>query len=448
MWTATKFQCLAIGWLAVVMVMMPSLASAQHDEPLQLVYVNISGADGISSHQTVDELFEESDQIDSFDGEEFLAYAEDYGIDATDLTSEHRGDVEDELAALMWERDIEGLMVHHVEDGEDRLYIGVIGPRGWELGEVEVDLDQGSLERDRALVALEQIFNPLVPEVRGFRRDVDQGAVSDEDFELPDRVDEQHEVEEDETTEEDETRSLREMAMEEHRRRYGNLERNISLRAGPSFGHRSLRMSTESDGFDLRHSAPLMGFAVRVDGLIMTFDRETAALEAGGTLGFSSLTTAYGGTELDGQFLNLSGEVRYINARAELLRFRGIAGIETLNLTLDENEDYTGHGYLYGRVGGGVEYGIGDLVTLQLDVLAMPVISATNSGDAYGEVSGWLGAGAEMTTYVRLAEPVLISVDYGIRYFDVEYPDADQLADIAQSHDLIHQVMIGVGYRL
>lgn len=426
---------------------MPALALAHEDDPLRLVYLNVAGAEGAESFATVDDLFAESQQIDLFDGEELLDFAAEYGLDEESFRSGQRAEYIDEFAALMWKLNIEGVMVHDVDTSTDTLYVGVIGPRGWELAEVEAPLSQGGLDRDGALVALQEIFNPLVPEVRGFRRDIAEGRVGDEDFQLPEPIAEEEEEEDEET---DEEMSLRDEAMAEHRKNYGDLRRNIAVRVGPFVGHRSLRMSG-GGGFDLRHRAPMVGFELRADGLLMTFDRDTAALEAGAVFAMSSVSTMYDNSELGGQFLRMSGELRYINAQSAILRIRGVAGVETTNISLDENEEYTGHGYLAGRIGGGAEYDFGELMTLQFDALALPVISASNSGDAYGEVSGWLGAGLDLAARLEVAEPVLIGADYGFRYFNVEYPDADRADGVqgsADSHDMFHHFVISVGYRM
>ena len=444
MWNRAKIRSFVTSWAILIALCLPNVAVAQGDEPLRLVYMNVSGAEGEASFRTVDELFAESQQIDLFDGERLLAFAAEYGIEREAFRSSQRAQYVDEFAALMWEKGIEGVMVHDVDSQTDTLYIGVIGPWGWELAQVEASLSQGALDRDGALAALGQIFDPLVPDVRGFRRDVEEGRITHADFQLPELV-----AEEEEEEEKEEELSLRDQAMEEHRSRYGNLERNVALRVGPAFGHRSMRMNDEA-GFDIRHRAPLMGFALRADALLTTFDRDTAALEVGGFLGFSSVSTVHENTELDGQFFRTSFEARYISAQSAVLRIRGIGGIETTNLSLEENSRYTGHGYFAARLGGGVEYAFGELMTLQVDALAMPLLGASNSGDAYGEVSGWLGAGLDLVTHLNIADPILIGLDYGFRYFNVEYPDAGQVDGVAgeaSSYDMIHQMMITLGYR-
>lgn len=446
MCTATKIRSFVTFWVVMAALALPTMVAAQEDDPLRLVYLNVSGEEGATSFSTVDDLFAESQQIDLVDGEKLMEFAAEFGLDEASFRSGQRTEYMDEFAAVMWELNIEGVMVHQVDTGADVLYIGVVGPHGWELAEVEAPLSQGSLDRDGALTALGEIFDPLVPEVRGFRRDVAEGRITDDDFQLPERI-----AEEDEEKEEvDEEMSLREQAMAEHRKTYGDLGRSISAYVGPVFGHRSLRMSGDG-GFDLRHRAPLVGFGLRADSMVTTFDRDTAALEVGAVFAMSSVSTFYDSSELGGQFFLLSGEARYINAQSAFLRIRGVAGVETMNITLDENDEYTGHGYLAGRIGGGAEYDFGDLMTLKADALAMPVISASNSGDAYGEVSGWLGAGLDLGARLEVAAPVLIGADYGFRLFHVDYPEADRADGVggeADSYDMFHQFMISVGYRL
>lgn len=436
MWTGIRRQ-FAIGIvMGLVLMTVPITMSSAHAEeaPLRLAYIDITESGADASYDAIYEMLDGSAQIDMVDEEDFVDRAAEYGIDRQSLRAGDRRQHEDQLAGVMWRENVESLLLHDLTAEGSRVVVAAIGPRGWELTQINRPLSEGEIDGSDVRAILEEVFVEVVPEVRGFRRDVDQGELSEEDFPLEKQHDDQVD--------------LREVVAQEHRAKYGDLRPNLEVRAGLMTGYRSMSMS-ESDGdFTLDHNTVLVGPGVRVDSLITTFDRHTAALEVSGFLGGASFVTGFGDEEYAGQYFRFGGEARYIRALSATTRIRGIGGVETTNLSLDPNDLYTGHGYLTARLGGGIHYTFPDLATVQVDALLLPIISASNSGDEYGEATGWLGAGIDAAVHLQIFEPVLASFHYSLQQLNLDYPDSEALEGSGQSRDMFHQAYFMVGYRL
>ena len=436
---ATSRRTALFCWVLFGLTLIPvAVVAAEGEEPLRLAYIDVSDGEGEPSYDAVLSLLDESSQIAMIDPEVVSETAEGIGIDAGVLASDRRDEYEDELAAVMWEHGVEGMLIHDVGSQERRLTVGVVSPLGWTLTDVERPLTDEELDDDDALEILEQIFSSLVPEVRGFRRAVERGEWTDDDFELPEADDDAGEEPED----------LREAAAEEHRRKYGNLRRHLSFRAGGMAGRRTMQMEQDPGTFRINHATGLGGFALRVDSLVTTLDRHTAAIEAELSFGMAPFTTIYDDEQLGGQFIHATGEARYINALSATTRLRASAGVETANIGIDPNDYYTGHGYLTGRFGGGIHYSFGGLMAVQVDALFLPIVIDSNSGGAYGDSTGWFGAGTDVGLHLEALEPLLVSAHYGFRYLDLDYLEPVEIENPVQSRDMFHTMMLTVGYRI
>lgn len=436
----TIFRVMLSAMMAFSVLILPEMVLAQsEDEPLRLVYVDLTDGEGGESKSMIEELLDGSDQIDLEEEAQFLEAGAEADLGTDVLRKEQRSDEEDAIAAWMWKTDVEGILLHDFRDGGSTMAVGVIGPHGWELTDVERPLRGGEVDEDEAMTVLEEIFVALVPEVRGFRRDVAEGDLDDDDFEMP------------ESAEDDEASGgdLRDQAVSEHEKSHGNLERSLRLRAGTLAGRRTMNMEESDGGFELRHSTSLMGPVLEADFLMWTFKQNTRAVEFGVDVGMAPFTTTFEDDELEGQFFRAGLDARYIFAISDILRLRAISGLDTINLSLDANENYTGHGYLTGRIGGGIGYDIGSLMTIELDALFMPIFDGSNSGGAYGDVSGWLGYGAEGAININAADPFLVGLHYQIQTLNLDYVDVERLGgSMAHSRDIFHQATVTVGYRL
>ena len=431
---ARQLICILAACAAVIAF--PLVASAQEDDPLRLVHVDISDGEALDAYDRIHDMLDESPHIDPVDEAEFVEHARELGLDDDALHRDKRDDHEDDIAALMWHEEVEALLLHDIDDTGEELRLGVIGPLGWQLTEVEQPLTDGDLESADARAALETLFSDLVPEIRGFRRDVERGDLTDDDFELP------------EVEEEEEQEDLREAAAREHRAKYGDLGRQLDVRAGLMAGMRQMTLTGSEGDFELSHGTMLVGAGVRIDAMLATFDQSRAAMEVGGFMAGAPFTTIFEDNEFAGQFLRFGGEARYIGALSATTRYRVIGGAETTNLSLDPNDQYTGHGYLNARLGIGIHHTVADMVTLQADALFLPILSSSNSGEAYGETTGWLGLGVDVGAHLELFDPVLAGFHYSAAYQSLEHPEPEGMDGTADSGDMVHQTFFTVGYRL
>lgn len=449
------YHAISLTALLFLTVVVPSNAAAE-EEPLRLVYLNLGGAEAEASQESVESMLRDSDQIEVIASDILLNAATNLGLQPQSFSADRRRDHEDEIAHLMWNTHVEGLLVHDIDDEVTSMSVATVGPQGRELSAVSHPLTDGDLDRQETRTVLEDVFQSLVPEVREFRRDVEAGELTDEDFELDDteRADATEEVAAtDAAGEPDEPPAgdLREEAARQHRRQFYLVERTLALRAGALTGHRSMEMAQPAGSFSLGHSTTLMGVGLRVDSVVASFDDGDAGIGVGGVVGWSPISTLFEGEEFGGSFMQLAVEGRYIHRIGDATRLRAIGGIETMNLSIDPNEHYTGHGYFTARIGGGFAQALDDLAVIRLDALLMPIIAASNSGGAegpYGDAGGWLGAGADLGVDVEIFSPILLSANYGFRYLDLDYPEPTGIDGPATSTDFLHQVMITAGYRL
>lgn len=424
----------------------PFIASAQEasEAPLRIALINTAGNDGQRAYRVIQGLLNDSEQIELVDTSDFLSAAERAGLRNEHFrASAHRQNNIDNFEALMRSTSTEGLLIQDVFGGGNTLQLVVIGPRGWEIADIRHSIQRGRLDDASALEVLRQVFQNLVPEVRGFRREVEeerQALAAEQLAEIEPLMDVEPQPELD----------PREQAIAEHRRRYGNMERNFSGRVGMIFGNRLLYFSDTTGAYDLSHNSSFIGAGAELDALITTFDRDTAALEVGGFAAFAPYTAALPEGKFTGRFVRAGADFRYISARSPSLRLRGIAGLEFTNFAVPPNAHYTGHGYLLGRLGAGVHYAFGELMTLQTDALFMPILTSSNSGGAYGDQKGWLAYGADVGLHLDILRPFLVSVTYHIQRLQLDYPSPSPMvvANPMTARDMVHQAFITIGYSL
>ena len=432
--------CSTLAILFVLFFSLPVFAQGEQGEPpLRLVYLNAAGSTGANSFRAIERILDGSDQIELLSPREFLSQAEMLGLDTESFRqSETRAESIDEFAEAMARANVEGLLVHDVFGGGNTLQVVVIGPRGWEIADIRRTIRRGRIEEDQTIEVLREVFAALVPEVRGFRREAQEAAgqarQEDRRATTPPRSLEP-EVD------------LRAQAVEAYRARRGYLKPTLALRVGGLFGYRSMRLDQPSGSFVLNHATPLTGVSVRAEAIIATFEGDTSGLEATGYFGFSPFSTTFGTEVLPGQFLTGAGDLRYVYLFSAQFRAHFLGGVDFMNLSLAANSQYTGHGYLSGRLGAGIEYTFGSLMKMRLDALFLPLIVTSNSGGAYGDTISMFGYGADGGIDIHHFEPFLVSLNYGLRRFELEYPDPDILDSSARSLDMIHQVQLSVGYR-
>ncbi len=393
--------------VAVVMVAWGwtmGLSSASAEEaPLRVAYTYVGGDDHGDDGGLLMAIMDQSSGIDLYDGDEVL-----------------------ESGEALTDSGLEALLVHDVDrfDGHE---IDVIGPEDETLAMVRRSASEPWEEEDVQGV-LREVFDILVPEIRAFR---DQGGVSEESEEELTHL------------------SIREQAIAEHRERLGPFGSYMSFFLGGYVGMRSMELiSTGSEaGPVVNVDTDWLGVAARVDGRLSALGSYRSAIEAEGAIRFAPVSVVIDEEDLSGTALGLSAELRYVNLRNSFLRLRLLGGIESFNLSINQNPLYTGHGYMMGRGGAGAEMRFGSAVTVTADALALPIVIASNSGGAYGDPSGWLGAGADASLRIDAMRPWVIRLDYGLRFMTLEQRDAPDFEETLESEDWLHMVGLSVGYR-
>ena len=411
----------------LVALLLPATAWADED-PLRLAYLNTAGGAGELSYTAVATILEESPQIDLMDPDRFLAAAAGAGLTLDSFRQgSERERLIDEFAALLRANDLEGLLIHDAFGTTAQIV--VIGPMGWEIADVRRSTRGGRLSQDDAVGALQQVFEPLVPEVRGYRRELEEAARAEAEARA---------------RAEQEAAAAPEPEPEPEPR--DGLPRTIDVRLGLLTGQRAMFLDQPEGIFSITHIASLMGIYVGADAHLLPLG-DDSALTASLRLGWSPLSTETATEVLSGNFLRLGADVGALRRLNPALDLRGSLGLEFLNITLDPNPQYTGHGYLLGRLGLGLAYRFGELLTFSLDGLGLLTLSSSNSGGAYGEASGGLGYGVATGIHLEILAPLLFSATYGMDRVSLEYPEPDVLARGARSRETVHQVAITAGYR-
>ncbi len=404
-------------------------AASQEDEsPLRLAYINAGDSGSAASFQVVESMLVESPQIDLMDAGEFVAVAESAGLVLSDFAQGSRREVLiDEFELVLRATDREGVLVHDTFSGTAQIV--VIGPQGWEIADVRRSLSRGTLSDDNALDALQEVFLSLVPEVRGYRRDLEEARIAEAQAAA---AEEEEEVDEE--------------PMEIHPDE-GNLQPYVAARGGLLMGQRLMNLDQPEGVYSVTHLTSLMGVALSVDALFTTFTGGDAGLVASARLGWAPFGTDFGDEDLRGTFLRVGADLQYLMALSSAFRVRGIGGLEIFNIALDANPNYTGHGYVSARLGAGIDYAFGRLMTFQFDGLYLGVLHSSNSAGAYGDASSRLGFGVESGLHLELFDPVVISGTYGFYRFSMAYEAPQVLQQAAQTRDTLHQGGVTVGYR-
>ena len=376
-------------------------AWAAVEEPLQVGYSYVGDDDYTDDSGLLMAIMDRSSGIDLYEGQSLV-----------------------DDASAPTDSGLEALLIHRVDrlDGHE---IEVIGPQGERLSMVRQSASR-PWDEARAERVLREIFDALVPAIREFR---DDGG-----------VDEQGQAQRADMT-------IREQAIAEHLERLGPFESYASLYLGGYYSMRSMEMAPDNGDAVVDLDLDWIGVSARVDGRLSALGSYRSAIEAEGVIAFAPVSATIDGDERSGTAFGLSAELRYINLRNSLLRLRLLGGVESFNLSLEQNNLYTGHGYVMGRAGAGAEFLFGERVTAIVDGLALPIVLASNSGGAYGDPSGWLGAGADASFRIDTGDSLIIRLDYALRYMALEQPDAPEFEETLYSDDWLHRLGLSAGYR-
>lgn len=417
----------------------PAMAQEDQEAPLRLIYLNTGDSEANASYRDLRAVLEGSPQIELLDERAFLAEANELGLDQESFRqSEARRTHMDQFARAMDQADVEGLLIHDVFDRGGELQVVVVGPMGWEVADLRREISRGRIQNEQIIDLLRELFTVLVPEIRGYRRDQARQAEAPEPSSAPESRPQQ---------EESALFDPRAAAIAEHRKRRGYLSRGITAHLGGFYAYRSMRLAQNEGPFEVNHITPLYGVTLRTEAVIATFDQDLSALEITAAAGFAPFTTRLGTESLSGQYITAQADLRYAYLFRRSFQGHVIGGVELINIAMGANPQYTGHGYFTARAGAGFTYRFGESLHLRLDGLLLPLIVSSNSGGAFGDSPSMYGIGGDGTIDIRLFAPILVSLSYGYRHVDMEYPEPQVLSSAATSRDRLHQAQVLIGYQ-
>ncbi|MFU8802509.1 MAG: hypothetical protein ACNA8W_01755 [Bradymonadaceae bacterium] len=415
---------------------------AQDDEePLRLVHINTAGETGTHSFNALQGILKQSNQIVLIPQTTFMAGASRYGLE---MSTFRRGAEREANAGvfkkLLAELDIEGLVIQDVFGrGGSTLQLVVIGPRGHELADIRRDARRGRVSNDDAMAMLREVFATLVPDVRGYRSE--QEEIQRREAEA------QRERELQSQRQSDQDLDLREQAIADHRERHGNLETGYNISAGAMIGQRLMRLASE-DTSPFNHNTPFVGIAGHAEGIFSVFDNDAGAFGAGLFGGYAPFQTEFLEDLLPSTYARLGLDLFYLRALTSDFILRVYGGVEATSVTLTANDLYTGHRYILGRVGLGVNYLFGDFGALEINGGVLPILDADNSSGGFGEIETALGYGGSARLKINIGESMNVGLDYTFQLHSLTYPDPPNRTEPANSRDMFHIGMISMGYRL
>lgn len=410
------------------------------EEPVELVFINSDPSDGTVVYDAITSVLELSGDLNLVDPDRFMSAGMDHSVRLETLRDGgKRAEFEDAFAQTLRAVDAEGLLILDVFGGGRTMQLVVIGPDGNELGDIRQRFRGNQPSQEETVGALKKVFQVLIPEIREFRERQDQSPV---DVGL---------IGEDDPPIDEE--ALKAQVINEQEREHGELRQGVTPRAGMIFGSRSLDIQTLGS-YQLTHSSPFVGFGVDVDAILTLFEQDSSALGATVFLGYAPFTTVLSDdegepTEMSSSFFNLRADLHYIKEFGDGLKARGTLGVETLSLSVEDNQTYSGNNYVNLRAGAGLIYEFGELAEFQLEALALPVLSADVSNNLLGDSDFAFGVDLGARLELVAFGPLRAAVGYHLKYYPVDYPnpESSQLAgEPAEASDSFHVAHLVVGY--
>ncbi len=425
----------------LIALFVPALTQAQEAEaPLRLAFVNVAGSAGASAYSSIEGILRQSNQLVLMDESTFLDGAAKYQVDLdTFRQSAAREENADNFRKMMLALDVEAVLIQDVFGKGGKLQIVVIGPRGNELTDLRRDIRKGRVSDDQAIDVLREVFGVTVPEVREYR--VEQEEVA--------RIAAAESAANRSKVELIEEPTILDQVLEDRRAIHGALKTGYRLNVGALLGNRIMHLKNKVDvGAGIDHGTPLFGVAGELDARFLLFSQQLGALGVRLFGAYAPFETVFEGTNLASSFQRFGGELYVAFALNPSFVLRGYGGVEMLGIELGENSLYQGHKYMSARVGAGVEYLFGELGSLTLGGGVLPILSAENIGGQYGDAAGSLGFEGAASLKIEPYDSVVIGVDYTLQYYKLEFDTPVLPNTAATTTDLMHMIMLSIGYRL
>lgn len=429
-----------IAAIALFLCLPPGVGQAQDAEtPLRLAFINVAGSAGSSAYSSIESILLQSNQLVLMDESVFLNGAAEYQVDLdTFRQSAARQENAETFHELMLALEVEAILVQDVFGSGGKLQVVVIGPRGNELKDLRRDIRRGRVSDEQAIDVLREVFSVVVPEVRDVRVEREEQA----------RLAAAEAAANRSKVELVEEPTILDQVLADRRAVYGELKKGYRLNVGALLGNRIMHLTQEDAERNFDHGTPLFGFAGELDARFFLFSNHRGALGARLFGAYAPFKTAYENEQLDSSFMRVGGEVYVAYALSSDFVLRGFGGIETLSVELGENALYQGHQYMSARLGVDVAYSFGTLGSLALGGGILPILSTEIIGGSYGEGTGALGFEGAAGLKIEPYDSVVIGVDYTAQYYSLEFATPVAPNTAAKTTDLMHMIMLSVGYRL
>lgn len=421
-----------------------ALAANSEDSrpPLKMTFVDATPDQSAAIYDKLQTIIEQSDNIAYTDSSDFLYESEKFDVTLETLRETgSRTENREVIRRAMRGQGLESIVVYKREP--DTLHLVVIGPRGRELRHFRSDVEQPQISDDQAVRVLEKIFEVLMPEVEDFRDEQSSGGETSDETSTADADGDGGE------SSSNDPESIRQAAIREHRREYGNLQPNLTLTLEPTVGRRQLSLTDQSD-FQLQHVTPLLGGGFHADSILSVVSGARAAIGATLHGSFAPFKTNFGPIDqpVSGRYLHGGVGFRYLGGLSRHFILFGEAGGRFLQVALDNNEFYSGSLYVTGVGGMGLIYRISDAVQARLFAGALPTFLNQTHNGAFGPSTFSLGAEGTARFNFTVSDPFVVSAFYRFQFLSPSHPNPPDHAGTVAGTDMLHTGGIGFGVDL
>ncbi len=433
----------------------PAPVYAQDDEedveeaPYQIGVLDVSKKPALSKRpkaQIVD-LLDRANGV-SVDVDTFSVAAESIGLDVKELrSSDGREANKEKIAEALGKAKLDVLLIIDVYKKGKTLQVLMLGGDGSEIYESKNSLRKKSkISEDQAKGILKDAFAEAVPVIQA-QREAERERIAEEKRRKEEEEEARREAEANKGDGDgDGGDGDGDGGGQEKVAGDGPFDGSITLGIGPFFGLRGLVFKTGN--VEIVNANPLVGGGAKLrvfKGL--GGGKMQVGLDADVSWApFGSKTTDAAGQEvsLAGNFVRGGGTIQFAYALADIFALGLHVGADSLSFTLDPNDLYTGHRYIWARTGLNILLMPTPDFFLDIHGSALPVLAVDTAGGAYGEATSSLGIEAGATLGVTLTDTFGVLVDYRYTSVNVDYenPPAPREGTVNSSEDGMHSGLL------
>ncbi len=436
--------------LGVAGMAAPAAAQQQEEQPYRVDLIDVT-RDRDDSRQiasTLRDLLSRASRLSYREGA-FRQAAQERGLTRAKLRSGDGRDANREaIGESMRAANLDMMLLIDAYSNGRKLQLLVIGPEGDALYESKEQLSRRArISQKEATNRLREVLKAAVPKINEWReaeaerkrqaeaeRRREAERSENIDVNIVDAFDEDADAGVSDSSEVDGPR--------------GPLPSHVTAGAGAFLGFRQLQFNSPTVIID--QVTPLLGVAAGLN-VAKGIMRDRLQLGLDVDFAYAPFTNDYTGLdgssqELASTFLRASGIARLAWAPASILYIAAIGGAETLSITIEPNPTYTGHRYIWGRIGG--EIGLLPAKGFRIfgQGAALPALEAVTSGDAYGLSEGATGFDVGGGFDIELAESTSLRAHYRLTDIDLNYTPPEGQSGERSSDDRLHSGMVAVTY--